>query len=83
MHTALLPILFTFGFAKKKKILKENVVVFLVLSEKIYIENMIHKSRKKVRRDKTQERINPRLRFLFTFGEAKRFVKNKNKIINE
>ena len=78
MHTAYLPILFTFGFAKKK-ILRENVVVFLVLSEKIYIKNMIHKSRKKVRRDKTQGRINPRLRFWLAFGEVKRFVKKKNK----
>ena len=52
-------------------------MVFLVLSEKIYIENMIHKSRKKVRRDKTQERINPRLRFWLAFGEVKRFVKKK------
>ena len=49
-------------------------MVFLVLSEKIY---MIHKSRKKVRRDKTQERINPRLRFWLAFGEVKRFVKKK------
>ena len=70
-----LPILFTFGFAKK--ILKENVVVFLVLLEKKYIENMIHKSRKKVRRDKTQERINPRLRFWLL--EKSNVCKKKNK----
>ena len=59
MHTYL----FCLPLVLQKKILKENVVVFLVLLEKKYIENMIHKSRKKVRRDKTQERINPRLRF--------------------
>ena len=52
-------------------------MVFLVLLEKKYIENMIHKSRKKVRRDKTQERINPRLRFWLAFGEVKRFAKKK------